>query len=130
MISRHRVAIVPQLVHDIADVFHSQDAMTGVAISATGGNHLEELAQTWAEDICSVNLSARKVGADAASELAEALRASQSITTVDCSLNPELGDAGAKLLVPALRDDGTGISTVRSLSLMRCAIGDIGENTS
>ncbi|CAM9417607.1 unnamed protein product, partial [Scytosiphon promiscuus] len=92
------------------------------------GNVLQELAQARAMDdrICTVNLSARKIGARAASELVDALRANESITSVDCSLNPELKDEGAEALVPALRADGTGISSVRYLSLMRCGVGDTG----
>ncbi|CAM9186224.1 unnamed protein product, partial [Hapterophycus canaliculatus] len=92
------------------------------------GNVLHELAQAWAKDdrICTLDLSARKIAAREASELADALRVSLSITSVNCSLNSELRDEGAKLLAPTLRDDGTGISTVRSLNLMRCGIGDIG----
>lgn len=98
-------------------------------ITPTGDDGVRELAQMWSKDenISEVNLSAHKMGPGAAEALGSALRDSLSITSVDCSLNPELGDEGARLLVPALRTDGTGISTIRMLSLMRCKIGDDGE---
>lgn len=89
---------------------------------------LSELCDT-DKNVSVLNLSALKVGAGEAEALGRKLRASLSITSVDCSLNPTLGDEGARFLVPALRTDGTGISTIRVLSLMRCGIGDFGEET-
>ncbi|CAN0544312.1 unnamed protein product, partial [Ectocarpus sp. 8 AP-2014] len=65
----------------------------------------------------SLNLSAHNIGAGAAETLATILRERSSTTSVDCSLNPDLKDEGARLLVPLLRSDGTGISTIRALSL-------------
>lgn len=90
---------------------------------------MREQAQLWGKDesLSELNLSAHKIGPGAAEALARALRESLSITSVNCSLNPALGDEGARLLVPALRTDGTGVSTVRVLSLMRCGIGHVGE---
>lgn len=80
------------------------------------------------DDTVSVlNLSAQNIGAGAVEALGSALRASLSITSVDFSLNSELGDEGVEFLVPALRTDGTGISTIRVLSLMRCGIGEAGK---
>lgn len=95
----------------------------------TGVRELNELWDT-DEDISVLNLSARNIGAGEAEALGIALRASLSITSVDCSLNAQLGDEGVGFLVPALRTDGTGISTIRVLSLMRCGIGDSGEEIS
>ena len=56
-----------------------------------------------------------------------ALKASFSITSVDCSRNSALGDQGAKLLLPALNSDGTDVSCIRVLNLLRCGIGDVGK---
>ncbi len=90
---------------------------------------MRELQEQWDidEDISVLNLSARNIRACEAEALGIMLRASLSITSVDCSLNAKLGDEGVGFLVPALRTDGTGISTIRMLSLMRCGIGDAGE---
>lgn len=93
---------------------------------------MRKLAQTWSKDphFSSLNLSAHNIGAGAAETLATVLRERPSITSVDCSLNPDLKDEGARLLVPLVRSDGTGISTIRALSLKRCGIGDAGEESS
>ncbi|CAM9423343.1 unnamed protein product [Ectocarpus sp. 13 AM-2016] len=92
------------------------------------GTAVRKLAQTWSKDphFSSLNLSAHNIGAGAAETLATILRERSSTTSVDCSLNPDLKDEGARLLVPLLRCDGTGISTIRALSLKRCGIGDAG----
>lgn len=74
-----------------------------------------------------LNLAANKIGVTGAAALGRALRASFSITSVDCSRNIALGDEGTKLLVPALRTDGMGTSTLRDLNLIRCGVGDIGK---
>lgn len=74
-----------------------------------------------------LHLSAQKIGAGGAEVLGKALRDSLSVTSVDCSRNTELGNEGVGFLMPALRTDGTGISTIRVLSLMRCGIGEVGE---
>lgn len=74
-----------------------------------------------------LNLSAQNIGAGGAEALGRALRDNLSITSVDCSRNAELGNEGVEFLVPALRTDGTGISTIRVLSLMRCGIGEVGK---
>lgn len=76
-----------------------------------------------------LDLSAQKIGPGEAEALGHVLKASLSITSVDCSQSRELGNKGVGFLVPALRTDGTGVSTVRVLSLMRCGIGEIGERT-
>lgn len=110
---------------------HDIDAYFSSLLLPTGDGGVRELSQMWGKDesISEINLSAHKIGPDAAEALASALRESLSITSVDCSLNSVLGNEGARLLVPALRTDGTGISTVRVLSLMRCGIGDVGEKS-
>lgn len=94
-----------------------------------GDEDVQGLSQTWSTDekITVLNLAANNFGPRGTAALGMALRASFSITSVDCSRNPALGDEGAILLVPALRTDGTGISTIRDLSLIRCGIGDKGK---
>lgn len=119
-----------------ASTFYTEPHISAAAVVRiiillpTGDDGVRELSQMWGKDksISEINLSAHNIGPGAAEALANALRASLSITSVDCSLNSALGNEGVRLLVPALRTDGMGISTVRVLSLMRCGIGDAGEN--
>lgn len=89
---------------------------------------MQKLSQDWGrdEDLTVLNLSSNDIGVPGASSLASALRASFTITSVDCSRNRELGDEGVSLLTPALLTGGTGSSVIRQLSLVRCAIGDTG----
>lgn len=104
------------------------DAFPHNLLNPTGDDGARKLADLSKDDTVSVlNLSAQNIGAGAAEALGSALRASLSITSVDCSLNAKLGNEGVEFLVPALRTDGTGISTIRALSLMRCGIGDVGK---
>lgn len=86
-------------------------------------------SQAWTNDqsLSTLNLSANGIGAAGAEALGIALKASFSITSVDCSRNGALGDEGAKLLLPALCSDGTSVSCIRTLNLLRCGIGDVGE---
>ena len=86
-------------------------------------------SQAWSnnQSISTLNLSANGIGAAGAEALGIALKASFSITSVDCSRNSALGDQGAKLLLPALNSDGTDVSCIRVLNLLRCGIGDVGK---
>lgn len=92
---------------------------------------MRKRAHAWSEDqsISTLNLSANGIGIAGAEALGVALKASFSITSVDCSRNGALGDEGAKHLVPTLRSDGTSISCIRALNLLRCGIGDVGKKT-
>ena len=86
-------------------------------------------SQAWGIDqsISTLNLSANGIGAAGAEALGIALKVSFSITSVDCSRNGILGDEGAKFLLPALCSDGTSVSCIRALNLLRCGIGDVGN---
>lgn len=103
-----------------------------IILANPGDDGARKLAEKLSMDdtVSTLNLSAQNIGAGAAEALGIALRASLSTTSVDCSLNAELGDEGVAFLVPALRTDGTGISTIRVLSLMRCGIGEAGTRVS
>lgn len=98
-------------------------------MNQVGDDGVRELSPTWSNDenISTLNVAANKIGVAGAAALGEALKVSFSITSVDCSRNATLGDEGAKCLVQALCTDGTGVSTIRVLNLMRCEIGDVGE---
>lgn len=93
-----------------------------------GDGGVQGLSQSWSSDenLTMLNLAGNDIGVTGAAALGHALRASFSITSVDCSRNTALGDEGTELLVPALRTDGTGTSTIRDLNLIRCGVGDKG----
>lgn len=94
-----------------------------------GDDGVLSLSPEWGKDrnLTALNIASNDFGAPGATALAAALRASFTITSVDCSRNPKIGDNGVVLLIPALLTDGTGASTIRELSLVRCGIGDQGE---
>lgn len=99
------------------------------SVNVQGDDGVRKLSQTWSseEGVSTINVSANNIGVSGAAVLGSALKKSMSITSVDCSRN-SLRDEGAELLVPALLSDGTSVSTLRVLSLIRCGIGDDGEN--
>lgn len=89
---------------------------------------MQKLSQGWGRDVklTALDLSSHNIGVAGAQALASALRASLSITSVDCSRNGGLGDEGVVLMTSTLLTDGSGTSTIRELSLVRCAVGDAG----
>lgn len=94
----------------------------------TDDDGIREWSKQWGSDevISTLDVSGNDFGVVGAAALGLALKKNSSITTLDCSRNKRLGDEGAELLLPGLQTDGTGISTIRTMCLIRCGIGDAG----